>query len=105
MSNTKLATKTIRYLSTIGIKVWSEKSQKSFLGKVCFAIQDDEQTVIATVENALNLNTLNSYGKIKITRDQFREMPHDPYNNLIFAEAAFDLFNLQICGRNTDNDE
>ncbi len=97
--------KTVKYVSTIGLKVYSPKLNRSYLAKVFFAIQSDEKTVFAHVENAHNGNRLNFFGRLTLTRDELREMPADPYNNLIFAEAAFDLFDLQICGRNTDKDQ
>ncbi len=36
------------------------------------------------------------YGKLKLTHEQFQEIPEDTYNSMIFNEAAFNLFGLSI---------
>lgn len=86
--------KPIRYLNTVGLNTFI--NGKLTLARVAFAVMDDGKTVIATVESGHTLAQIKSLGKRTLTRDEFRDMPEDPYNDVVFARAAFALFNLEI---------
>ena len=85
--------KVVKYVNTVGLNTWIGKKLR--LVRVSFAIMDDD-TVVATVESAHNLSTIKSCGKITMTRKELADMPEDPYNDIVFAKAAFSLFGLGI---------
>ena len=81
-----------KYLSTVGLQVVINNRVK--LARVSFTIKDD--SVIAKVVNGHTLSTFKRLGCITLTRDEFRALPEDPYNDLVFARAAFGLFGLSV---------
>jgi hypothetical protein len=83
------------YCVTNGLMVHREGMGKPQLLKISFA-KLENNVVVATVESARNLSTLRSFGIHYMTRDALRDMPEDPYNNMVFNKAAFALFGLSI---------
>ena len=81
-----------KYISTVGLNTDIDNKQK--LVRVAFTVNDT--TVTAHVESANTLAPLKKLGKIVLTHDDFKNLPHDPYNDLVFARAAFALFGLQV---------
>lgn len=90
----KVIMKPVKYVNTVGLNVNIDGKPKSV--RVSFALMDDDKTVIATVESGYNLEPIKSLGKRTITRDELRNMPEDPYDNIVFARAAFALFDLEF---------
>lgn len=89
--------KTIKYIITIGLLIEHENVKKPVLANVCFAIQDDNKVVVS-VDSARNGSLIKVIGKKIISRQELSDMPEDPYNDLVFARAAFELMNCTICG-------
>lgn len=56
--------------------------------------------VLCSVYSGYNSSSLDKYGVLWVSRDEINEMPEDPYNDMVFARAAFELMGLTIC----DND-
>ena len=81
-----------KYLSTIGLNVAINNRLK--LARVAFTINDD--SVTAQVISGDTLAPFKKIGKITLTREEFRELPEDLYDELVFARAAFGLFGLII---------
>ena len=81
-----------KYISTIGLNVAINNRVK--LARVSFTIKND--TVTAQVVNGHTLAKIKSLGSITMTRDEFNALPDDPYNDLVFARAAFGLFGLSV---------
>ena len=82
-----------KYLSTVGLNVGIDNRVK--LARVLFKIHDDG-VVIATVVSGHTLGQFKRLGSITMTREELNELPDDPYNDIVFAEAAFGLFGLSI---------
>ena len=82
----------MKYLSTIGLNVVIGNRVK--LARVSFTIKDD--TVTAQVLSGHTLATFKRLGSITLTRDEFNALPDDPYDDLVFARAAFGLFGLSV---------
>ena len=83
----------MKYLSTIGLNVAINNRVK--LARVSFTIKDDG-SVKAQVVNGHTLTPFKSLGSITMTRDEFNALPDDPYNDAVFAKAAFGLFGLSV---------
>ena len=81
-----------KYLSTIGLNVVINNRVK--LARVSFTINED--SITAKVVNGHTLLQIRGLRSIKLTRDEFRELPEDPYDDVVFARAAFGLFGLII---------
>jgi hypothetical protein len=86
--------KTIKYVMTNTRYVNSARFQTYKNMKVCFAIQD-EDVVIATVESECG-RTLEMFGKHKMSKAAFKDMPEDAYDNAVFDRAAFALFSITL---------
>ena len=82
-----------KYISTIGLNVAINNRVK--LVRVSFTIKDDN-TITAQVVNGHTLAKIKSVGSITMTREEFNALPDDPYNDLVFARAAFGLFGLSV---------
>lgn len=87
--------KTVKYVMTNGLLATGNGLKKHTIAKVVFAIKEDD-SVEVTVESARNGNTIDSCGKKVITREQLRNMPEDPYNDMVFNRAAFEMMGLEI---------
>lgn len=85
--------KAVKYINTVGLNVVD--GGKARLYRIAFAIMDDD-SVVATVENGYTLGQIKKFGKVTMTREELRNMPEDPYNDLVFARAAFSLFGLEV---------
>ena len=81
-----------KYLSTVGLNVAINNKLK--LARVSFTISDTK--VIAKVISGHTLSPFKKLGCITLTRDEFNALPIDPYNDLVFARAAFGLFGLSV---------
>ena len=81
-----------KYISTIGLNVAIGNRVK--LARVSFTINDD--SVTAQVISGHTLTPMKRMGSITMTRDEFKELPDDAYDDLVFARAAFGLFGLII---------
>ena len=82
----------MKYLSTIGLNVAINNSLK--LARVSFEINDE--SVTAKVVSGHTLCAVKKLGSITLTRDEFNALPDDPYDDLVFARAAFSLFGLSV---------
>ena len=81
-----------KYLSTIGLNVAINNRVK--LARVSFTIKDEGVT--AQVISGHTLLPIRGLRSIKLTRDEFRALSDDPYDDVVFARAAFGLFGLII---------
>ena len=85
--------KTIKHYSTIGLNVTIDNRPK--MARVFFDIKEDNSVKVYVV-SANSLNQIKSLGTKTITREQLANLDDDPTNEVIFAEAAFALFGLDI---------
>ena len=85
--------KTIKHYSTIGLNVTIDNRPK--MARVFFDIKEDNSVKVYVV-SADSLSQIKSLGTKTITREQLANLPDDPANEVIFAEAAFALFGLDI---------
>ena len=85
--------KTIKHYSTIGLNVTINGLPK--MARVFFDVKEDSSVKVYVV-SANSLNQIKSLGTKKITREQLANLPDDPMNDVVFAEAAFGLFGLDI---------
>ena len=85
--------KTIKHYSTIGLNVTIDNRPK--MARVFFDIKEDNSVKVYVV-SANSLNQIKSIGTKTITREQLANLPDDPMNDVVFAEAAFALFGLDI---------
>lgn len=97
-------TETIEYFNTKGLKAYSSKLAESFFVKVCFALQNDYDTVLAYVVDAVTEQKIELFSTLTLTRGQ-AVFPHNLSDDSIFLQAVFNLFDLQICGTSTDSDD
>ena len=81
-----------KYISTVGLNAAVGNRLK--LVRVAFTVSNTNVT--ARVENGYTLSPVKNLGKIVLTHDDFRNLPHDPYDDLVFTRAAFALFGLQV---------
>ena len=82
-----------KYISTIGLNVAIGNRVK--LARVSFTIKDDN-SVTAQVISGHTLAPIKRLSRITMTREEFNALPDDPYNDVVFARAAFGLFGLII---------
>ena len=82
----------MKYLSTIGLNVAIGNRVK--LARVSFTINDD--SVTATVLSAHTLAPMKQVSSITLTREAFKALPDDAYDDVVFARAAFGLFGLSV---------
>lgn len=85
--------KTIKHHSTIGLNVNIDGKVK--MARVFFDVKEDNSVKVYVV-SANNLNQIKALGTQTITREQLANLPDDPMNDVVFAEAAFGLFGLYI---------
>lgn len=83
----------ISYKSTDGLMASHDQLKKSTLLKVWFTTMSDD-TVEVTVECANTGGVLKKLGKKVISLQQFNDLPYDPYDSMVFNDAAFDLMAL-----------
>ena len=83
----------ISYKSTDGLMASHAHLKKSTLVKVWFTTMSDD-TVEVTVECANTGGTLKGLGKKVISLQQLKDPPCDPYDSMVFNDAAFDLMAL-----------
>ena len=81
-----------KYISTVGLNTAVGNRLK--LVRVAFTVTD--ANVTAHVESGNTLAPVKALGKIVLTHDEFKNLPEDPYNDLVFARAAFALFGLDV---------
>ena len=81
-----------KYISTVGLNTAVGNRLK--LVRVAFTVTD--ANVTAHVESGNTLAPVKALGKIVLTHDEFKNLPEDPYNDLVFARAAFALFGLEV---------
>ena len=82
----------MKYISTIGLNVAIGNRVK--LARVSFTIKDD--SVTAQVISGHTLAPIKRLSRITMTREEFNALPDDPYNDVVFARAAFGLFGLSV---------
>ena len=85
--------KTIKHYSTIGLNV--NINGKVKMARVFFDVKEDESVKVCVVSGH-TLNQIKSLGTLTITRQELANLDDDPYNDVVFAEAAFGLFGLDI---------
>lgn len=85
--------KTIKHYSTIGLNV--NINDKVKMARVFFDVKEDNSVKVYVV-SANNLNQIKALGTQTITREELSNLPDDPSNEVVFAEAAFGLFGLDI---------
>ena len=81
-----------KYISTIGLNVAINNRVK--LARVSFTINND--SVTAQVVSGHTLAQFKNLGSITLTREAYNALPDDPYDDLVFARAAFGLFGLSV---------
>ena len=81
-----------KYISTVGLN--TSVGNRSKLVRVAFTVTD--ANVTAHVESGNTLAPVKKLGKIVLTHEDFKNLPEDPYNDLVFARAAFALFGLEV---------
>ena len=81
-----------KYISTIGLNVAINNRVK--LARVSFTINDD--SVTAKVVSGYTLAPMKRVGSITLTREEYNALPDDPYDDVVFARAAFGLFGLSV---------
>ena len=85
--------KVVKSYSTVGLNTKIKGKVK--LVQVCFdVLENDEVKVYA--QSARNLAPIHAAGAKIITRQELSELPDDPYNDIVFAKAAFGLLGLEI---------
>ena len=82
-----------KYLIKVGVKVGNDN--RGTIAPVLVEIHDGG-VVIATVVSGHTLGQFKRLGSITMTREELNELPDDPYDDIVFAEAAFGLFGLSI---------
>ena len=87
--------KTVKYVMTNGLLANGNGLNYPRMVKVVFAIKEDD-SVHVTVEDACNGNTMTFCGKKVITREELRAMPENPYDDMVFNRAAFEMMRLSI---------
>jgi len=87
--------KTVKYVMTNGLLATGNGLNKPTMAKVVFAIKEDD-SVHVTVESARNGNVIDRCGKKIITRDELREIPENPYDDMVFNRAAFEMMGLNF---------
>ena len=85
--------KTIKHYSTIGLNV--NINGKVKMARVFFDVKEDDSVKVYVV-SANNLNQIKALGTQTITREELANLPDDPANEVVFAEAAFGLFGLDV---------
>ena len=60
-----------------------------------FDVKEDNSVKVYVV-SADDLNQIKTLGTKTITREELANLPDDPMNDVVFAEAAFGLFGLDI---------
>lgn len=85
--------KTIKHYSTIGLNVTIDNRPK--MARVFFDIKEDNSVKVYVV-SANSLSQIKSLGTKTITREQLANLNDSPDNDIVFAEAAFELFGLEI---------
>lgn len=85
----------IKNYSTIGLPVTHASLTKPTAVRVEFDVYGDDDVRVYAV-SANNLNRMPTLGSAVITRRELSELPDDPYNEVVFAEAAFALLSLNI---------
>lgn len=85
--------KVVKSYSTVGLNTTINGKVK--LVQVCFdVLENDDVKVYA--QSARNLAPIHAAGSKIITRQELSELPDDPYNDIVFARAAFGLLGLEI---------
>lgn len=85
--------KTVKNYSTVGLSTVIE--DKLRMVRVEFDVKEND-TVRVYAVSARNLARIRAVPMKIITRKQLSELPNDPYNDLVFANAAFGLLGLPI---------
>ena len=81
-----------KLVSTIGLNVDFDQYKTRKLVKVWFEQHIKNGDWVATVESARTGGRLEKLGKVTLTHEQFCDLPDDPYDDAVFASAAFKLF-------------
>lgn len=68
---------------------------KPTMVRVVFSIKEDD-SVVVTVEGIYTGKTIDFCGKKTITREELREIPENPYDDMVFNRAAFQMMGLSI---------
>lgn len=80
-----MATETAyKYNSTCGMMFNGE------LVRISFDFYDNY--VKATVISARNLSEIRKYGEVRLTHEQYEDLPSDVYDDMVFFNAATELF-------------
>jgi len=87
--------KTVKYVMTNGLLANGNGLSYPRMAKVVFAIKEDD-TVHVTVEDAHSGLTMTFCGKKIITREELRAIPENPYDDMVFNHAAFEMMGLSI---------
>lgn len=88
--------KTIKSYSTIGLLATHKNLKKPTLVRVCLDVKEDN-SVLVYAESGHTLNKIRYIGQKIITREGLSNLDDDPYNDVVFARAAFEMLDLTIC--------
>lgn len=86
----------IKNYSTVGLLVSHPSFKDRILARVEFDVYGDDN-VHVYLASANDLSKIDSVGGLTITRKALSELPDNPYNDMIFAKAAFKLLGVSIC--------
>ncbi len=87
----------VRY--TVGLLASHSTFKRNQMVKVFFDNRDraDGQLVV-TVESARNLNRLNQFGTIVMTKERYDEIADASENSIDFARQIFAMFGISLAG-------
>jgi hypothetical protein len=84
-----------KYVTTIGLFVKLEQYEKRVHCKVWFG-KKESGNWDAWIESDKTGGIVKKCGKLELTQEQMSELPEHPYDDCVFARAAFGLFNAEI---------
>ena len=88
--------KYIKYISSIGLNVDLKEYTARKLAKVSFSKRADNNTWDVSIISGHTLNAMPKCGMLNITQESFSNLADDPYDDLVFARAAFGLFGATV---------
>lgn len=85
----------IKNYSTTGFLINHKNLSKRVLARAELDVYGDDDVHVYAVSSR-NLEKIRNIGSVTITRKKLSELPDDPYNDTVFAEAVFGLLGATI---------